>query len=80
MTKSELIDLIDKGSDIMFDVCGRHYTILTWCEKGINIGEHFCDEKDSRYYDTAEELVESFKVGDKTLAELASDVIITDYS
>lgn len=79
MTKSELIDLIDKGSDIMFDVCGRHYTILTWCEKGINIGEQFSYEE-GLYYDTPEELVESFKVGDKTLAELASNVVITDYS
>lgn len=41
MTRSEFIRKIEEGRDIMFDVLGRHYTILTWLDEGIGIGEQY---------------------------------------
>lgn len=80
MTKNELIGKIENGSDIMFDVIGRHFTILTWTDEGIAIGEQFPYDGDMKYYSTAVELVENYKIGEMVLAELAGQVIITDYT
>lgn len=79
MSKDELIDKIDNGNDILFDVSGRHFTILTWMDEGIAIGEQQTDG-DLQFFDTAEDLVEQFVVGGKTLAELAKQVVITQYT
>ena len=39
MKKSEIAAKIESGRDIMFDVGNRHYTIITWLDDGIGIGE-----------------------------------------
>lgn len=80
MTKSELIEKIDKGSDIMFDVCGKHYTIFTWCEEGIFVGEHHCTPTRESFFKTAQDLVENFRVNGVPLGELAAGIRITEYS
>lgn len=79
MTKTEFISQIDNGYDIMFDVLDRHFTIVTWLDEGIGIGEQ---NKNSppEIFRTAKELVECFKVDDRTLADLVERIKITQYS
>lgn len=36
-TKSEFIEKIENGSDIVFAVAGKSYAIFTWTDKGIAI-------------------------------------------
>lgn len=80
MTKNEFIDKIENGSDIMFDVSGKHFTILTWCEDGIGIDEQHPNEKGMQYFKSAEELVDRFHVDNRPISDLASEIVITDYS
>ena len=53
MTKTKLIELIDNGSDIMFTVDGKHFTVLTWMDEGIAIGEQSPNDGELLYYDSA---------------------------
>lgn len=71
---------IEKGSDIMFDVMGRHFTILTWHEKGIAIDEQHPNDGNMQFFSSAEELVNGFMVDGKPLADIADKVVITDYT
>ena len=80
MTKTKLIELIDNGCDIMLSVAGKHFTILTWMDEGIGIGEQSPNDGELLYYDSAEQLVDSFKVDGVSLGDLAEWVAITDYS
>jgi len=80
MTRGELIDKIENGSDILFSVAGRHYTILTWTEEGIAIGQQHPNDHEIRYFGTPEELVDNFVIGKKTLGELSKDIVITQYT
>lgn len=80
MTKSDFINKIESGSDIMFDVYDKHYTILTWCDDGIGIDEQHPNEKGMRYFGSASELAEKFLVNNIPIGELTNEIIITDYS
>lgn len=80
MTKAELIEKIENGSDIMFSVSGKQFTILTWMDDGIAIGEQHPNDGDLQYYDTAEDLVERFMIDGKPLGAIASNIKITQYS
>ncbi len=80
MTKQEFAEKIENGRDIMFDVRGKHFTILTWTEKGINIGEQYPKEPKDQYFATPEELLENYLVDGIPLGELSDEVKITDYS
>ena len=80
MTKNEFIEKIENGSDIMFDVSGKHFTILTWPDEGTGIDEQNPNEKGMQYFDTAEELVEKFLIDGTPIGELADGITITDYS
>jgi len=80
MTKSELIEQIENGSDIMFDVAKKHFTILTWTDDGIAIGEQFPNDGELQYYESAEDLVEGFMVNGRPLGSLAKDIVITQYT
>ena len=79
MTKNEFVSKIDNGYDIMFDILDRHFTIVTWLDEGIGIGEQRKNTP-PEIFRTAEELVECFKVDGRTLAELVDDIVITQYS
>lgn len=78
MTRSEFIKKIEYGDDIMFDVVGRHFTILTWPDEGIFIGEQYTE--DGEYFQDAASLVDNFKINDIPLSGLLHDVKITDYT
>ncbi len=80
MTKAELIQKIEDGRDIMFDVAGKHFTILTWMEEGIGIDEQYPNDTEMQHFKTAKELVENFKVNGVALGDLAQGIRITDYS
>lgn len=80
MTKAELIEKIDRGSDIMLDVAGKHYSIFTWMENGIGIGEQAPLDSGLKYFQTAQELVENFKVNGVPLGDITAGVRITDYT
>lgn len=80
MTKNEFVKKIEDGRDIMFDVAGRHYTIVTWLDDGIGIGEQNDQDGNIAVYPDANALVEGFIVGDKHLGDLVDKVVITDYS
>lgn len=80
MTKSELIEQIENGSDIMFDVAKKHFTILTWTDDGIAIGEQFPNDGELQYYESAEDLVEGFMVNGRPLGSLVNDIVITQYT
>lgn len=83
MTRSELVDLIENGRDILFDCLDKHYTILTWTAEGIFIGEQITEtqkEDVHEYFDSAEDLVSNFKVNGIHLYNLLDEVKITEYS
>ncbi len=83
MTKNELIDLIENSGDIMFDCLDKHYSVFTWTEDGIFIGEQITEEQPEdihEYFDTAEELVNNFKVNGIHLYDLLDKIKITEYS
>lgn len=80
MTRNELVNLIDNGGDIMFDCLDKHYTILTWTDDGILIGEQITDtqkEEINEYFETAEQLVSEFKVNGIPLYDLLDKINIT---
>ena len=79
MTKAEFADLIEKGSDILFDVAGQHLVIFTWMDEGIGISKQDSDEPFQHFAD-ANALLDGYKIGDLTLAQLCDKVVITDYS
>lgn len=80
MTKNDFASLIENGSDIMFSIMGRKYTILTWTTEGIAIGEQHPNDNELQYYISPISLLEGFTVEGTPLGELAHLVIITDYS
>ena len=80
MTKADFIEKIENGSDIMFDIVGRHFTILTWPADGILIDEQYPKDGNEKYYKTAKELVDGFMIDGVPLADLCDKVVITDYS
>lgn len=80
MTRSELVDLIENAGDIMFDCLDKHYTILTWTDDGILIGEQITEtqkKERNEYFDSAEELVAEFKVNGIHLYDLLDSINIT---
>lgn len=79
MTKPELISAIENGNDIMLKVEDRGFTILAWRDGGPDIGEW--DKPDTvQQFPDAQALVDGYKLGDKTLGELAEKVVITEYT
>lgn len=80
MKKIDFINIIENGSDIMLTVLGKNYTILTWTDDGIAIGEQYPNDGDLRYYATATELVNDFTVNGTPIGDLVDAVTITQYS
>ncbi len=80
MTRNELVDLIENGGDIMFDCLDKHFTILTWTDQGIFIGEQITENQKKdihEYFDSAEQLVAEFKVNGIHLYDLLDKINIT---
>lgn len=80
MTRAEFVEKIENGSDILFDVRGKHFTILTWPDDGIAIDEQYPNDGNIKYFGTAEELVDGFFVDGKPIANIADEIRITEYT
>ena len=80
MTRDDFIEKIENGRDILFEVAGKQFTILTWMDEGIGIGERNCPQKPIQYFSTAQELVDGFMIHDISLSSLIHTAKITDYS
>lgn len=64
----------------MFDLSGKHFTILTWCKEGIGIGEQYPNDTQMSFFRSAKDLVDGFTVNGVPLGELAFGIRITDYT
>ena len=80
MNRAELKEKIEKGSDVLFDVKDKHFTLITWDEEGIGIDESNTVESNIKFFKTADDLLNNFFVNGKCLGDLAADVVITDYT
>ncbi len=80
MKKSEFVVKIENGRDIMFNVGNRHYTIITWLDDGIGIGEQNKPKNEISVYPDADTLLKEFLVDGRPLGDLTEKIIITDYS
>ena len=80
MTKNELINLIENGSDILLKISGRSFWIFTWTEDGICITEEGKDGTGACYYGTASELVNYFKINNVPIGDLVEGIRILEYS
>ena len=78
MTREKMIDLIEKGSDIMLDVAGEHLVIFTWLDDGIGIGRQNSGEPLS-IYETAQKLIDGYIVSGFPISAQLDKVSITDY-
>lgn len=76
MTRNELIRRVKYGTDIVFSVQGKCFTILNW--EPYIIAEAYAEEE--KTYETAEELVDQFMVNGKSLGELAGEIVIEQYT
>lgn len=76
MTRDEWIRRVKYGTDIIFNVQGKCFTIFNWDQ--FIITEAYAEE--DKRYDTAEELVDQFMVNGKSLGELAGEIVIEDYT
>ncbi len=79
MTRDEFVKKIRNGSDIEFTVNGVGYTICTWTDEGISIGE-WNKAESVKNYSSPEELVDDFPVKTKKLGEVTDAIIIINYT
>jgi len=71
---NDLIKAIEIGSDIEFKYHGKSYTILPWADKGIVIGPQNSDN--DSIYETAEELINNYKIEGKAIKDLLNQIEI----
>ena len=79
MTKEEFKDLIENGRDIMFDVSGKHYTILTWWDDGILIAEQNTENHKGVFSNEAD-LLDNYHIDGIPLGKLSEQIVITQYA
>ncbi len=79
MTRNDLKQKIENGSDIEREVNGIGLTICTWTENGISISEWNSPET-AVTYETAEQLIDGYTIRGVPLLKLIGGVKITDYT
>ena len=80
MGREEFAEKIENGRDILFEVAGKRFAIFTWMDDGIGIVERDVPGSEIQCFDSAEQLIDGFKVHDVPLAQLIRRVKITEYS
>ena len=80
MTRNEWEKLIEDGRDIMFDVQGKHFIILTWFDDGIYISERDPVEDQGMCFPTAAALLNEYRIDGVPLGNLSAEIRIIDYS
>lgn len=78
MTRIEFIDKIKNGSDIVFRLSGKNFTILTWCDDGIVISQW--GEEEMNVYQSPEELADKFMVNGVPIGEITKGIEIIEYT
>ena len=73
MTRDGLLFRISMGDDIEFECRGKFYTILAWCDEGINIAEQ-CHEETEQIFKDGEDLLAHFMIDGEPLGEILSEV------
>lgn len=76
MSRNELVEAIDFGSDIMFDCCDKSFSILGWYEAGPLIAEQSNGNNRQVFKDGAD-LVDNYKIDGKPLSDHLSNIEIT---
>ena len=80
MTKSDFIEKIENGNDIMFVCKEKNYTILTWTDEGIAISEQAPNDSDLSYFESAQKLVDNFLINGIPLNQMIDEIKITQYT
>ena len=78
MTKEQFVEMIANGRDIMFTIGTQGFTILTWTIEGISICKW--DDDFHFYYETPEDVVESYIFDGLPLEESVDRIVITNYA
>ena len=79
MTKNEFIEKVKNGSEIMFMIGKRGFTIVNYFDDGPDIGEWNKVETVQKF-ENAVSLVEGYIIDGRALADYAESIKITDYS
>lgn len=79
MSKNELIQKIDNAYEMVIIIDDRRFTICDEYEKGFSIAEWDKPETEM-YFTNAEQLVESYSINGKVLADYAVTLIVEDYT
>lgn len=73
MTRDGLLFRINMGDDIEFECRGKFYTILAWCDEGINIAEQ-CHEETEQIFKDGEDLLAHFTIDGEPLENLLPEM------
>ena len=73
MTRDGLLFRISMGDNIEFECRGRLYTILAWCDEGINIAEQYHEETE-QIFRGSEGLLAHFLIDGEPLGDLVSEM------
>ena len=76
MTRNELVEAIDFGSDILFDCGNKSYCILGWNDSGPLIAEQKTGNGGMIFKDGAD-LVENYKINGIALSKQIDRIHIT---
>lgn len=79
MTKNEFYEKVENGSEIMFVIGKRGFTILNYYEDGPDIGEWNKPETVKKFKDVTS-LLEQYTIDQKPLKDYVNTIRITDYS
>jgi hypothetical protein len=76
MNRSEFIDLIDQGSDIMFVLNGKGYSIIGNAPGGPNIAEQMTEENEGTFKN-GNDLLQNYQIAGRPLDEYFEGINIT---
>ena len=76
MPRSEFIDHVEFGADIMFDVRGKHLTVLGWNEEGPMILEQVTEANEA-VFPNAQAMLDGYIIDGERLRDIWDEVEIT---
>ncbi len=79
MTKNEFVGKVENGSEIMFKIGSRGFTIFSYSSGDVDIGE-WGKSNTVRKFPDVESLLNKYNVNGKPLKESVGLIKITDYS
>lgn len=78
MTRREFIDLIDFGSDIMFELDEKSYSIIGGADGGPNIAEQITENNEATFKN-GKDLLDNYCINGETLRDCFERIKITYY-